>query len=39
MTDEAYIDPTRAAFDLFKSLPRDHPVEMLNLVAFHKVAA
>ena len=29
---ESYIDPTREEFALLKSLPRDHPVEMLNLV-------
>lgn len=27
-----HIDPTRAQFDAFKSLPRDQPVNMLNLV-------
>ncbi len=27
-----HIDPTRVQFDTFKALPRDHPVEMLNLV-------
>ena len=31
MTD-ACVDPERAAFDIFKSLPRHEPVEMLNLV-------
>lgn len=29
---ENYVDPTREEFALLKSLPRDHPVEMLNLV-------
>jgi uncharacterized protein (DUF1330 family) len=29
-----WIDPTRAAFDLFKALPRDEPIWMLNLVCF-----
>ena len=28
----AYIDPDREAWDLFKSLPRDQPIQMLNLV-------
>ncbi len=28
----AYIDPDRDAWDLFKSLPKDQPVQMLNLV-------
>ena len=37
MTD-AYIDPTREAFDLFKSLPRDVPINMLNLLRFNAVA-
>ncbi len=36
---EAHIDPTRAAFDLFKSLPRDTPINMLNLVRFRDLAA
>lgn len=38
MTQEAYIDPTRAAFDLFKSLPRDEPIWMLNQVKFRPLA-
>lgn len=33
------IDPTRAQFDLFKSLPRDEPIEMLNLVRLRPLAA
>lgn len=37
MTD-AYIDPTREAFDLFKSLPRDVPINMLNLLKFNESA-
>jgi len=37
MTD-AYIDPTREAFDLFKSLPRDVPINMLNLLNFNEKA-
>ena len=28
----AYIDPDRAAWEVFKSLPRDQPIQMLNLV-------
>lgn len=39
MSDEACIDPTRAAFDAFKALPRDQPVEMLNLVRYRARAA
>ena len=27
-----YIDPDRDAWELFKSLPRDQPIQMLNLV-------
>ncbi|TPG13138.1 DUF1330 domain-containing protein [Sphingomonas oligophenolica] len=33
-----HIDPDRAAFDAFKSLPRDTPIEMLNLVRFRDAA-
>jgi len=29
---EAYIDPDRAAWDIFKSLPKDQPIQMLNLI-------
>lgn len=36
---ESYVDPTRAAFDLFKSLPRDTPINMLNLVRYRDLAA
>lgn len=35
---ECHIDPTRAAFDIFKALPRDTPLNMLNLVRFRDVA-
>jgi uncharacterized protein (DUF1330 family) len=28
----AYIDPDREAWEVFKSLPRDRPIQMLNLV-------
>ena len=31
---EVFVDPDRAQFEVFKSLPRDHPIEMLNLVKF-----
>ena len=37
MTD-AYIDPTRESFDIFKSLPRDVPINMLNLLRFNDIA-
>ncbi|MDZ4866414.1 MAG: DUF1330 domain-containing protein [Alphaproteobacteria bacterium] len=29
-----YIDPTRESFNAFKALPRDTPIEMLNLVRY-----
>lgn len=32
------VDPTRPQFDLFKSLDRDHPIEMLNLVRLRDTA-
>jgi uncharacterized protein (DUF1330 family) len=38
MTEEAFVDPTRAAFDLFKSLPRDEPIWMLNQVRYRPIA-
>lgn len=38
MTDQ-HIDPERAQFDMFKDLPRDTPIHMLNLVRFREVAA
>jgi uncharacterized protein (DUF1330 family) len=31
MTDR-YIDPDREAWEIFKSLPKDQPIQMLNLV-------
>ena len=34
----SHIDPTRPQFDAFKDLDRDHPIEMLNLVAFNDLA-
>lgn len=33
-----FVDPTRAAFELFKSLPRDHPIDMLNLIRLREWA-
>ena len=33
-----FIDPTRAQFDAFKGLDRDHPIEMLNLVKLREKA-
>jgi uncharacterized protein (DUF1330 family) len=37
-TPEAHVDPTRAAFEAFKALPRDTPIHMLNLVRFRDCA-
>jgi uncharacterized protein (DUF1330 family) len=34
-----HIDPTRDSFDGFKALPRDEPVEMLNLLRLRDRAA
>ena len=34
-----HIDPTREAFELFKSLPRDEPIQMLNLIRYRDKAA
>lgn len=36
---DAWVDPERAAFEAFKALPRNAPVEMLNLVLFREWAA
>jgi uncharacterized protein (DUF1330 family) len=36
---DAHVDPARAQFDAFKALPRDEPLEMLNLVRFRDRAA
>lgn len=35
---DQHVDPERAAFDAFKALPRDAPVEMLNLLRFRDQA-
>ncbi len=34
----SHVDPERAAFEAFKALPRDEPVEMLNLIALREHA-
>lgn len=34
-----FVDPDRAQFEAFKSLNRDQPIEMLNLVRFRDQAA
>jgi uncharacterized protein (DUF1330 family) len=35
----AYIDPDREAWEVFKGLPRDQPIQMLNLVKVRAKAA
>jgi len=32
------VDPTREQFDAFKALPRDTPINMLNLIRFNDTA-
>jgi uncharacterized protein (DUF1330 family) len=39
MTDDIHVDPERAQFEAFKALPRDMPINMLNLLRFREVAA
>lgn len=36
---DTHIDPTREQFEAFKDLPRDTPIQMLNLVRFRAKAA
>ena len=38
MSQSGHIDPDRQAWELFKSLPRDQPVHMLNLVRLKPLA-
>ena len=38
MSNETFVDPSRAQFDVFKGLDRDHPIDMLNLVRFRDLA-
>ncbi|AOL95000.1 DUF1330 domain-containing protein [Porphyrobacter sp. LM 6] len=38
MTCETYIDPSPANFQAFKDLPRDRPINMLNLLLYRDVA-
>lgn len=38
MSETPFVDPTRQQFDAFKSLDRDHSIEMLNLVRFRDLA-
>jgi uncharacterized protein (DUF1330 family) len=35
---DRHIDPERAAFEAFKALPRDHPIEMINLLRYRERA-
>lgn len=39
MNAAAYIDPDRQAWEILKSLPRDQPIQMLNLVRLRDFAA
>ncbi len=39
MTPENHVDPEQAQFEAFKDLPRDRPIQMLNLVRFREKAA
>lgn len=39
MTDTRYVDPSRINFDVFKSLDREEPIAMLNLVKYREHAA
>lgn len=34
-----HVDPDREAFDAFKALARDHPIQMLNLIRLRTAAA
>lgn len=38
MTD-SHIDPERTQFEAFKALPRDQPIEMINLLRYRDAAA
>ncbi len=38
MSAEAHVDPTREAFNAFKALPRDVPIQMLNLIRYRDLA-
>jgi len=38
VTLDIYVDPTRESFEAFKALPRDMPVNMLNLLIFREYA-
>jgi len=34
----AYVDPSRETWQAFKDLPRDRPIQMLNLIKFRDLA-
>ena len=38
MTSDGAVDPTRDQFNAFKALPRDAPIQMLNLIRLKPVA-
>jgi uncharacterized protein (DUF1330 family) len=38
LNQEAHIDPTREAFEFFKTLPREEPIWMLNQVKLRSLA-
>lgn len=39
MNEDLFVDPSRENFDAFKALPRDTPIQMLNLLRFRDHAA
>ncbi|MEM1131957.1 MAG: DUF1330 domain-containing protein [Pseudomonadota bacterium] len=38
MADENYVDPSPELFAAFKALPRDKPINMINMLRFHEKA-
>ena len=38
MTSQSYIDPSPASFQAFKNLPRNTPINMLNLLRYRDLA-
>lgn len=38
MSQDQFVDPSREGFDAFKALPRDTPINMLNLLRFREHA-
>lgn len=39
MTSRMFVDPEREQFETFKALPRNVPINMINLICFRKEAA